>query len=100
MYRRLAQEDLIKKLEDRGAVFMGWYNNKTSDKVQAYFDRYGLGLGYFTGGPQPWGDMEDNNTRVASAATVIDLRSGKIIYSSARKAANTAQIIEAIDAAK
>lgn len=65
--------------------------------TNAFVARLCVGLASYS---HPWGDMEDNNTRVASAATVIDLRSRKIIYSSARKAANTAQIIEAIDAAK
>lgn len=100
MYRRLAQNDFIKTIESKGAVFMGWYKDKTSDSVEKYFSKYGLTPGYYTGGQQPWADPSDDNTRVASSATVIDLRSGEIIYSSGRQAANASAIISAIDQAK
>lgn len=100
MYRRLAENDFIKKMDGKGAVFMGWYNDKSSSDVEKYFARYGLTPGYYTGGPQPWGDMNDTNTRVASAASVIDLRTGALIYSSGRQAANAAAIIKAIEDAK
>lgn len=100
MYHGLAKANLIQELEKRDAVFMGWHKSKKSDKVASYFKKYGLTPGYFTGGQQPWANMNDDNTRVASAATVIDLRSGKIIYSSGRKAAHAASILNAIDMAK
>lgn len=100
MYRQLAENDFIKKMDAKGAVFMGWYRDKSSSDVEKYFARFDLTPGYYTGGQQPWADGNDTNTLVASAATVIDLRTGAIIYSSARQAADAAAIIKAIEAAK
>lgn len=99
MYRRLAQDGLIQKLEERQGVLLGWHRDKDTPQTQQYFNGYKLSPGYFSGGDHPW-EAEDVNTRVASGATVVDLRSGAIIYQSQRKAAQIGPIIEAIDAAK
>lgn len=79
---------------------MGWYREKKSQEVEKYFAKYKLTPGYFTGAWQPWMDPEDTATRVAGAASVIDLRSGAIIYSSGTQACNAKAILDAIDKAK